>query len=127
MRIKLFQKEIAVIITCFPFLFLTIFQIIKIGSINKFSLSLLVTANIIPLLLLLLFLLHELKIISGHNKSYFEISDNGVIHIPIFNIYFSIFESTSIQLVNNKGLYRLIDLELFSLEIDNETKSLRVF
>ena len=127
MRIKLFKKEIAVIITCFPFLFLTIFQIIKIGSINKFSLSLLVTANIIPLLLLFLFLLHELKIISGHKKSYFEISDNGVIHIPIFNIYFSIFESTSIRLVNNKGLYRLIDLELFSLEIDNETKSLRVF
>ena len=127
MRIKLFQKEIAIFLTCFLFLFLIMYQIIKIGNINKFSVSLLVTANIIPLLLLLLFLLYELGIISSHKKSYFEISDNGVIHIPIFNICFSIFESSSIQLVNNKGLYRLIDLELFSLEIDNETKSLRVF
>ncbi|MHA1947083.1 MAG: hypothetical protein ACW97W_13350 [Candidatus Hodarchaeales archaeon] len=127
MRIKVFQKEIAIFLACFPFLFLIMYQIIKIGSINKFNVSLLVIANLIPLLLLLLFLLHELGIISSLKKSYFEISDNGVIHIPIFNICFSIFESTSIDLVNNKGLYRLIDLELFSLEIDNETKSLRVF
>ncbi|MHA2276754.1 MAG: hypothetical protein ACXAC2_13355, partial [Candidatus Kariarchaeaceae archaeon] len=127
MRIKLLQKKIAIFLTFFSLLTLMMFQIIKIGSVQKISVSLLVTANITPLLLSLLFLLYELGIISSHKKSYFEIFDNGVIHIPIFNICFSIFESTSIHLVNNKGLYRLIDLEFFSLEIDNETKSLRVF
>lgn len=127
MRKKVIQKEVVIFLTCFPFLSLLMFHIVKIERINEISLSLLITANIIPLLLLLLFLLYELGIMNSHKNSYFEIYDNGVIHIPIFNIYFSIFESTSMHLVNNKGLYRLIDLELFSLEIDNETNSLRVF
>ncbi len=127
MRKKVLQREVALLLTFFPFLSLIMFHIVKIEKINEISLSLLITANIIPVLLLLLFLLNELGIMNSHKNSYFEVYDNSVIHIPIFNIYFSIFESTSIHLVNNKALYRLIDLELFSLEIDNVTKSLRVF
>ncbi|MHA1513652.1 MAG: hypothetical protein ACTSRJ_06275 [Candidatus Hodarchaeales archaeon] len=65
--------------------------------------------------------------IEKYKNSYFEIFDNGIISIPKFNIFLSIFESNSIHLVNSKGLHQLIDLDPFSLEIDYETKSLRVY
>ena len=77
--------------------------------------------------MLFLYLLFELGLINGNNNSYFEIFENGIISIPKYGIFLSIFESKSIDLVNSVGLHQLIDLDPFSLEIDNGTKSLRVY
>ena len=111
-----------VVLTCFFLLIVVILQLSKIQNLSLF-----VVTNSLPLFLLCLLLLYESGVVNNKSKLFFDIFENGVIYIPAFSLYFSIFKSSSITLGNNNnGLDRLTDLGIFSLEIDNETKSLRV-
>ncbi len=129
-KFKLLRKEFVfflIILCCFPFLSLLLIQIVKIESTTKMDVSLLIISNAIPVLLLILFLSYKSGFIEKYKISYFEIFENGIITIPKYNIFLNIFESSSIHLINSKGLHQLIDLDPFSLEIDYESRRLRVY
>ena len=129
-KFSLLRKEFVfflISLCCFTFLSLLLIQIVKIESIKKTNASILIIYNAVPILLLILFLFYKSRFIEKYNNSYFEIFDNGIISIPKFSIFLNIFESKSIPRVNIEGLHQLIDLDPFSLEIDYETKSLRVY
>ncbi|MCK4848446.1 MAG: hypothetical protein KAT16_05445 [Candidatus Heimdallarchaeota archaeon] len=129
-KFKLLKKEFLiflVVIPLFPILSLLVIQIVKIESTSKMSMYLVISGNVFPILLVILFLSYESGFIGNCNKSYFMIYENGIIRIHKYSIFLSIFESNSIHLVNSKGLYQLIDLDPFSLEIDCKTKRLRVY
>ena len=129
-KFNLLRKEFVIFLiylSCFPLLSLLLIQIVKIESTEEMSLSLLVIGNAFPILLLILFLFYESGFAKKHKNSNFEIIEKGIINIPKYSIFLSIFESNSIHLVNSKDLHQLIDLDPFSLEIDYESKSLRVY
>jgi hypothetical protein len=129
-KIRSLRKEFTIIIfilICFPFLFLPLIQTAKFESENEIMISLVILGNFLPISILILFLFYESGIMINKKNSFFDFYENGIIHFPKFCVFLSIFESNSIQLVNSKSLNQLIDLDPFSLEVDNESKSLRIY
>ncbi len=99
----------------------------KIEHFSDLNILILYLGNLIPFIITWVYLLKEINQIIQNKHNFIEKIGKEIIFIPRFNMFFCVFEYKSIEFFSYNGLYQLIDLKTFSLELDYENKKIRIF
>jgi hypothetical protein len=101
-------------------------------NLSEFSLSseindIIIAGNLIPLIIACLVIFNELKPFSLSSQATLAIVGNEMVYIPHFNIFFCIFECTSLSDVHVDSLNLLIGINNISIELIKDEQRLRIF